>query len=108
MASCRGDRLSAVSERATFGDVFAVSEFRALWLAYLLSVAGDQLALGALTGLVLDRTDPPLLTAAPYAGRLRPGRLRGPALSALADRWARPVGVAPWRPRARVVGRPAA
>jgi len=34
---------------ATFRDVFAVGEFRALWLAYLASVAGDQLALVAVT-----------------------------------------------------------
>src|SRR5260370_33544162 len=86
MASCRGDRLSAVSERATFGDVFAVSEFRALWLAYLLSVAGDQLALVALTVLVFDRTHSPLLTAATYAVSFLPWLLGGLALSGLADR----------------------
>jgi len=78
--------LSAVSERATFGDVFAVSEFRALWLAYLLSVAGDQLALVALTVLVFDRTHSPLLTAATYAVSFLPWLLGGLALSGLADR----------------------
>ena len=46
------------AEKATFRDVFAIAEFRALWLAQLLSVAGDQLARVAMTVLVYDRTTP--------------------------------------------------
>ena len=49
--------------RATFGEVFAITEFRALWLAQVLSVAGDQLARVALTLLVYERTHSPLLAA---------------------------------------------
>src|SRR5258708_29356136 len=49
------------SAKATFRDVFAVAEFRALWLAQLLSVVGDQLARGALTGPAYGRPPPPLL-----------------------------------------------
>jgi len=41
-----------VPPRATFRDVFAVREFRALWLSMVLSVAGDRLALVALTLVV--------------------------------------------------------
>lgn len=78
--------MGAVGERVRFGDVFAVSEFRALWSAYLLSVAGDQLALVALTILVFDRTHSPLLTAATYAVSFLPWLLGGPTLSVLADR----------------------
>ena len=37
---------------ATFRDVFAVGEFRALWTAQVLSIVGDQLARVALTLLV--------------------------------------------------------
>ncbi len=48
---------------ATFRDVFAVGEFRALWAAQLLSVIGDQLARVALTVLVYDRTRSALLAA---------------------------------------------
>ena len=33
----------AVPQRATFGDVFAVGEFRALWFSEVFSVAGDRL-----------------------------------------------------------------
>ena len=51
----------AAPPRATFRDVWAVREFRAVWSAELLSVAGDRLALVALTLLVYDRTGSPLL-----------------------------------------------
>ena len=40
------------AQRATFRDVFAVGEFRALWASQVLSVAGDRLALVALTLLI--------------------------------------------------------
>ena len=53
-----------MAARATFRDVFAVREFRALWFSEILSVAGDRLALVALTLLVYDRTRSPLLAAA--------------------------------------------
>ncbi len=78
--------MSAIGERARFGDVFAVREFRALWLAYLLSVTGDQLALVALTVVVFDRTRSPLLAAATYAVSFLPWLLGGLALARLADR----------------------
>ena len=57
----------ALPPRATFRDVFAVREFRALWFSEVLSVAGDRLALVALTLLVFDRTKSPLLAALVYA-----------------------------------------
>lgn len=79
-------RVEAYSERARFRDVFAVPEFRALWLANLLSVAGDQLALVALTVLVYNRTHSPLLTAATYAVSFLPWLVGGLALSGFADR----------------------
>jgi Major Facilitator Superfamily len=78
--------LSAVGERARFGEVFAIREFRTLWLANLLSVAGDQLALVALTILVFDRTHSPLLTAATYAVSFLPWLIGGFTLAGLADR----------------------
>ena len=72
--------------KATFGQVFAVGEFRALWLAQLLSVAGDQLARVAMTVLVFDRTGSALLTALTYAMTFLPWIVGGIALSGLADR----------------------
>ena len=74
---------------ATFRDVFAVGEFRALWLAYLASVAGDQLALVAVTVLVYDRTRSPLLTALAYSAGFLPWAVGGITLSRLADRYPR-------------------
>jgi MFS family permease len=74
---------------ATFRDVFVVSEFRALWLAYLASVAGDQLALVAVTVLVYDRTKSPLLTALAYSAGFLPWAVGGITLSRLADRYPR-------------------
>jgi MFS family permease len=72
--------------RATFTQVFAVGEFRALWLAMLLSVAGDQLARVAMTVLVYDRTRSPFLTALTYAVTLLPWLVGGVGLAGLADR----------------------
>lgn len=72
--------------RATFTEVFAVAEFRALWLAMLLSVAGDQLARVAMTVLVYDRTRSAFLTALTYAMTLLPWLVGGVGLSGLADR----------------------
>jgi len=74
------------ASRTVFRDVFAVPEFRALWLAQILSVAGDQLARVALTVLVYDRTTSPLLAAVTYAASFVPSFVGGVTLSALADR----------------------
>jgi predicted MFS family arabinose efflux permease len=75
-----------VPPRATFRDAFAVREFRALWLSVVLSVAGDRLALVALTLLIYDRTRSPLLAAAGYAAGYLPWVIGGLFLSDLPDR----------------------
>lgn len=74
---------------ATFGEVFAVGEFRALWTAQALSVAGDQLARVALSLLVFERTGSAALTALTYALTFLPDLIGGPLLSGLADRYRR-------------------
>jgi MFS family permease len=79
----------AVPPRATFRDVFAVREFRALWSAVILSTAGDRLALVALTLLVYDRTKSPLLAAVVYATGYLPWVIGGLFLAELADRYPR-------------------
>jgi predicted MFS family arabinose efflux permease len=66
-----------------------VGEFRALWLAQVLSVAGDQLARVALTLLVYDRTHSALLAAVTFAASVVPAFIGGIALSGLADRFPR-------------------
>jgi predicted MFS family arabinose efflux permease len=74
---------------ATFGSVFAVGEFRALWLAQVLSVIGDQLARVALTLLVYDRTRSALLAAVTFAASVVPVFIGGLTLAGLADRFPR-------------------
>lgn len=80
---------AAVRERASYRAVFAVREFRSLWLAMVLSVAGDQLAQVALTILVFDRTRSPFLAALTYATSYVPTFVGGLLLSGLADRFPR-------------------
>ncbi|WP_328990328.1 MFS transporter [Kribbella sp. NBC_01245] len=75
--------------KATYRDVFAVAEFRALWFAQLASVAGDQLARVALAVLVFDRTGSAGLSALTYALTFLPDLVAGPLLSGLADRFSR-------------------
>jgi MFS family permease len=78
-----------VIERARWRDVFGHSEFRALFLAGVLSVAGDQLARVALSVLVFDRTESAGLTALTYALTYVPDLLFGPLLAGFADRYPR-------------------
>ena len=75
--------------QATFRDVFAVAEFRALWMAQLLSVIGDQLARVALTVLVYDRTRSALLAAITFVASIVPNFIGGVTLAWLADRYPR-------------------
>jgi MFS family permease len=76
-------------DRARFLDAFAVREFRALWLGYLLSVIGDQLALVAVTVLVYDQTHSSLLAALAYAAGFLPWVVGGLTLTRLADAYPR-------------------
>lgn len=78
--------MEGTAGRASFRDVFAVSEFRALWVAQMLSVAGDQLARVALTVLVYDRTRSAFLAAVTFVMGVMPVFIGGAVLSGLADR----------------------
>ncbi|HET8642960.1 MAG TPA: MFS transporter [Pseudonocardiaceae bacterium] len=77
------------AQPASFRDVFAVGEFRALWLAEVQSVLGDQLARVAISVLVFDRTGSAGLTSLTYALTFVPDLIGGPLLSGLADRFPR-------------------
>jgi MFS family permease len=74
---------------ASYRSVFGVAEFSRLWIAHLLSVAGDQLARVALTVLVFERTASAGLTALTYALTYLPDLVGGAALGGLADRYPR-------------------
>ncbi|WP_129669981.1 MFS transporter [Phytoactinopolyspora endophytica] len=74
---------------ASYRDVFAVREFRRLWMAHALSVIGDQLARVAITILVYERTESAGLTALTYALTYIPDLIGGATLAGLADRFQR-------------------
>ena len=81
-----GSPVRASERQATFREVFAVREFRPLFGSLLLSTIGDELARVALTVLVYQRTESPLLAAVTFAIGHLPWLLGGPFLSTLADR----------------------
>jgi hypothetical protein len=80
---------TTTARRASFRDVFAVREFRALWASQVLSVGGDRLALVALTLLIYDRTHSPLLAAVAFASGTLPYIVGAMFLAGLADRFPR-------------------
>ena len=75
--------------RAHFGELLAVAEFRALWLAQIGSVLGDQLARVALTLQVYEQTRSALLAAVTFAASVVPTFVGGVLLAGLADRYPR-------------------
>jgi MFS family permease len=77
---------STRARQATFRDVFAVREFRALWASQILSELGDRLTLVALTLLIYDRTGSPLLAALTYAAGSLPWVIGSLVFSGLGDR----------------------
>ncbi len=79
----------AAESRPSFRAVFAVREFRPLFGTYTLSTVGDELARVALTVLVYQRSDSPLLAAFTFALSFLPWAVGGPVLATLADRFPR-------------------
>ncbi len=81
---------SVIDRPATYRELFAVGEFRTLFIAQMLSAAGDMLAKVAISILVFERTQSALLAAAAFAISYLPSVLGGPFLATIADRL-------PWR-----------
>jgi len=80
---------------ATYREVFAVREFRALFAGFGTLIIGDSVRMLALSVLIYTSTGSPLLTALAYVSGFLPNALGGSFLLALADRW---------RPRTLIVG----
>jgi MFS family permease len=74
---------------ASYGEVFAVVEYRYLFASNLLSLLGDQLSKVALTFLVFHETRSAGLAATAFAVSYLPWLVGGPTLAAYADRFAR-------------------
>jgi MFS family permease len=72
---------------ATFRDVLASGEFRAIFYAGGLSALGDSMARAAVTALVYQRTHSALLTGATFAISYLPWLGLGSVLAALAERY---------------------
>ncbi|MET7705069.1 MFS transporter [Micromonospora sp. NPDC005413] len=72
---------------ATFREVFAQHEFRAVFVAGALSWVGDYVAKAAVTLLVYQQTKSVALSAAAFAVSFLPWLLGGPVLAALAERY---------------------
>jgi MFS family permease len=84
------DHAGAVSDTerpATFRDVFAVREYRALFLSLIASWVGEYLSRAAITVLVFQQTHSVLLSAASFAISYLPWIAGGPVLAALAERY---------------------
>ncbi|WDZ84882.1 MFS transporter [Micromonospora cathayae] len=71
---------------ATFGEVFAQTEYRAVLTATTLSWIGDYIAKAAVTVLVYRETESVALSAAAFAVSYLPWLIGGPLLSTVADR----------------------
>jgi predicted MFS family arabinose efflux permease len=79
--------MTGLTERgATFGQVFAVREFKVLFGSFALLVAGDSIKMLALSVLVYARTGSPGLSAAAYMAGWLPYIGGGLFLLSLADR----------------------
>jgi MFS family permease len=78
-----------VGERVTYGDIFAVREFRGLFISRLLSTVGDYLARAALTIAVFNETGSTALMGITFALSTLPDLVGGPVLAGLADRFPR-------------------
>ncbi|MDG4789401.1 MFS transporter [Micromonospora sp. WMMD1102] len=76
------------SERpATFREVFAQREYRAVFAATVLTWTGDYLAKAAVTLLVYQQSESVALSAAAFATSYLPWLIGGPLLTTLADRY---------------------
>jgi MFS family permease len=80
-------RARAVEVSATFREIFAGREFRALYAGTVLSWVGDYLAKAAVTALVYHQTRSVGISAATFAVSYLPWILGGPVLAALAERY---------------------
>ena len=85
--SGEADAAAGGKERsATFGEVFAVAEYRSLFGAAILSWIGDYFARVAVAVLILNDTGSVLLSVVGFAVTYLPWVVGGPVLAALAER----------------------
>ncbi|AGZ39773.1 MFS transporter [Actinoplanes friuliensis] len=81
------DGVTEQDRPVTFRDVFAVREYRAVYLSLVVNWLGDYLARAAIIVLVYQQTESVLLSAASFAVSYLPWIVGGPLLATLADRY---------------------
>ncbi|MGW7205462.1 MFS transporter [Streptomyces sp. NPDC054837] len=81
------DTLTAAAPPTGYGRVFAVREFRAVFVAHLLSLLGVVVSEIALSVLVYDLTGSPLMSALAFALGFLPYVVGGTLLAGIADRF---------------------
>ena len=77
---------ASISSRARYRDVLGVAEFRAIFVANIVSMLGSVVAAVALTVLVYQQTRSPALAASVMALSFLPYLIGGALLGAAADR----------------------
>jgi len=80
------DEKQATEQQATFGELFRVAEYRAIYSATLLAWTGDYLAKAAVTAFAFQQTGSVVVSAAAFAITYVPWVLGGPVLAAVAER----------------------
>jgi MFS family permease len=73
--------------KVTFGEVFGIAEYRAIFASTQLSWIGEYMAKAAVMALVFAQTGSVVLSAASFALTYAPWLIGGPFLSALAERY---------------------
>jgi MFS family permease len=83
-----GVRMTSVEQpRATYRQVFAVREFRALLAGFAVFLVSETVQMLALSVLIYASTGSPLLAALAYVAGFLPQAFGGTVLLAVADRW---------------------
>jgi MFS family permease len=81
------DERQATERKVTFGEIFGIGEYRAIFSSTQLSWLGDYMAKAAVMALVFAQTGSVLASAGAFAITYAPWLLGGPFLSALAERY---------------------
>jgi MFS family permease len=81
------DERQATERKVTFGEIFGIGEYRAIFSSTQLSWIGEYMAKAAVMALVFAQTGSVLASAGAFAITYAPWLLAGPFLSALAERY---------------------
>jgi MFS family permease len=81
------DEKRPTERKVTFGEIFGIAEYRAIFSSTQLSWVGEYMAKAAVMALVFAQTGSVVLSAASFALSYVPWLIGGPFLSALAERY---------------------